>query len=103
MSDAEVVLVGHGGAGNQEVVSDVAEELGLDAVFVDGEPSLESFLERGTGEVVAVPVLLAEGYTLRCIREALEVSGRPFRLADPLGSHPGVVEAVRNRMEEILD
>lgn len=103
MPDAEVVLVGHGGAGNQRVVSDVAAELGLDAVFVDGEPSLEEFLELGEGEVVAVPLLLADGYTLRCVREELEASGRPYRLAEALGSHPGVVEAARDRMKEVLE
>lgn len=95
--------MGHGGEGNQRVVSDVAQELGLRAVFVDGEPSLESFLDEGSGEVVAVPLLLADGYTLRCIREELEASGRPFRLAEPLGSHRGVVEAARDRMEDVLD
>lgn len=97
------MLVGHGGAENQRVVSDVADELGLDAAFVDGEPSLEGFLERGSGKVVAVPLLLAEGYTLRCVREELEDSGRPYRLAEPLGSHRGVVEAARSRMEEVLE
>lgn len=95
--------MGHGGAENQRVVSDVAEELGLDAAFVDGEPSLEEFLERGAGEVVAVPLLLADGYTLRCVREELEDSGRPYRLAEPLGSHPGVVEAARDRLSEAMD
>lgn len=96
-----MILVGHGGGSNREVVESLADRLGVSAAFVEGEPSLEDLVERTEGHVVVLPALLARGHTLRRIRSILEGSGASFEMGRPLMDHRGVEEALRDRLMEV--
>lgn len=95
-----LLLCGHGARGTAGVVRRHAEALrgrgGFAAVAggcLFGEPSLEDALAGlSAPRVVLVPVLMAEGYTLRVMERRLAGTdvARRVRLARPLGAHPDV-------------
>lgn len=95
-----LLLCGHGARGTAGVVRRHAEVLrgrgGFAAVAggcLFGEPSLEEALaDLSAPRVVLVPVLMAEGYTLRVMERRLAAADTAHRarLARPLGTHPDI-------------
>lgn len=101
-----MILVGHGGRPNREVVKSIAARLSgedeTSVAFVNGKPALDEVLRGVEGRAVVLPVLIAGGRTLDEVEEVLDESGRDFDLARPLLDHPGVVEALRDRLREAM-
>jgi sirohydrochlorin cobaltochelatase len=69
-----------------------------DACALYGKPRLETVLDRLSGrDVVLVPFLLAEGWTLDVLIERLRTYRGRVRLAPPLGAHDGMAGVLIER------
>jgi len=117
-----LLLVDHGSRRSQanalleEVAALVKQRLGAGAIVEPahmelGTPSIaEGFarcVEQGATRIVVHPFMLAPGRHVsddlpRLVTEAARThEGVAFVLADPLGSHPGVIDAVVDRCSAV--
>jgi len=85
----------------------------VEAAFLElAEPSIEvagaRCVERGAERVVMLPYFLSAGVHVRrdlsaaCDRLATRFSRVEFRLAEPLGRHPLLLDVVEDRVREAL-
>ena len=85
----------------------------VEASFLElAEPTIDAggarCVNRGAGRVVLVPYFLAAGVHVRrdlteaCHRLAKRFPAVDFRLADPLGRHPLLLDIVAERAEQAL-
>jgi sirohydrochlorin cobaltochelatase len=90
------------------MLPDVPAELGyLEVIEPTIADAVARLAARGCCELVAAPLLLFKaGHARRDVPEALaaaaEAAGVRVRMAEPFGSHPGIVALARRRREELL-
>ena len=100
-----LVLCAHGARGlacSAAHQADALRRAGLfeeiDACALYGKPRLETVLDRLSGrDVVLVPFLLAEGWTLDVVIERLRPYRGRVRLAPPIGAHDGMAGVLIER------
>lgn len=91
------------------MLPDVPVELGyLEVIEPTIADAVARLAARGCRELVAAPLLLFKaGHARRDVPEALvaaaEAAGVGVQMAEPLGSHPGMVALARRRREELLE
>jgi sirohydrochlorin ferrochelatase len=123
MPQTAILLIAHGSR-QEEANADlvyVAEQLGrrgghavVEACFLElAEPGIDEggarCVARGAGSVVLLPYFLSAGIHVR--RDLAEARRRlaerfpqvEFRLAEPLGRHPLLIEIVMERVREAIE
>ncbi len=88
---------------------DAVEPAFLDLAHPDIAQGYAALVDAGCSEIIAHPFFLFEGnHTARDIPDALAAAqsahpGTRWTITLPLGLHPGVVHAVRARIEDALE
>lgn len=117
--DLGVVLVAHGGGvgstANREVAARaarVATRLGggdVRIAFLSGSPSLDEALTASRrSRRLVIPLFMAEGFFVARVRAMVQVwrdaqpSQATIRVEGPIGSHPVILEALAQRIQDLL-
>ena len=109
-ADCGLVVLGHGterDPGSADAVRAVCARLGAGAefarvtpAFLDQEPSLAQVIagERAGHRAVVVPFLVASGFHGSELQRSVDRDGREVIVAEPIGTHPGLVDVVERRL-----
>jgi sirohydrochlorin ferrochelatase len=111
ISAVTLVLAAHGIDGGPGVAVEHAEALRRRGGFADVRvgclkalPDLAEALRDATAPVCIVPLLMAEGFIFDLLRRRVAelAAGADWRLAAPVGLHPGLTRLVRRKAEATL-
>lgn len=109
LRDARLILAGHGAGGRAAVVERHARAIRRRGLFaavrschLQNRGSLAHALAgQQDRTALVVPILMADGFTMRSLADSLaELGGEPV-LCRPVGTHPGIAELLAGQAEGV--